>query len=262
MRRLWIVVLMTAMIAIIALCNRREPPGPGATTAGPIPESSAEDEAESAPAAYRGAQLNVSITVDGKIEDWKNIPPIIEDAVGDVDPPGDPDVKTVRIALGPEDLYIFVELAVGWPEIFQRTNGTDMVGYLFFDTDNNPSTGDGNDWLARGCETNAHIGTGFSATYNWKTGARRGKATPTVDISYEIWKGQQIWTTPYHEDGIGEALAFEGPYIEASMPRRLLGLEPGAEIAVLFREHNGKRNMEWTEVRSLILPRVMDDISQ
>jgi hypothetical protein len=84
---------------------------------------------------------------------------------------------------------------------------------------------------------------------------------------YEIWDKADFmernmgWTTPYHEER-QEVVAFEGPNIEVAVPRRLLGLDPGAEIAVLLREHNGARDTEWSAVRSLILPRAMAGVAR
>ena len=78
MRGPLMLLLMVALFVIAVSCNREESSSPGSapgiseqtgSTTGTKPKSSREGGTALAPAAYRGAQLDTAITVDGKVED-------------------------------------------------------------------------------------------------------------------------------------------------------------------------------------------------
>ncbi len=201
-------------------------------------------------------KISASITVDGKPDDWAEIPVLIEDVVGDTRPP---DFKSLKMAMDDNTIYFLVEI-VGWSEGegFKKVPVTigpmkgpgtfqGVCGKIYLDVDNLQITG-------------RRVGDIFKRHDNEMYGAEYKVDLPICFYGFE---GPQVdfWLKHWSEMG-GEyidvdtgprTVAYGDTFMEFSFPAALLaGSGKGHMLSVIYDDSSGLK--EYGIARRVALP--------
>ncbi len=243
------------------------PSAPDGTAAARPPAESSPTSAVQPPAPQRPppteatpVKVDTVIQVDGRAEDWNGVPVLLADPAGDIFHKNSCDLTRVGLAVDDRNLYLLVEMAVGWHELWERRHSTDSLGALFLDLDNDPATGcrdpDHYPEQALGADFLIEIAAGFTQKMNTTTG-ERDKAAPIMDVDANCWdvgRGRFVELVLPTD----KTLAFEGKFIEICVPlERGVPLRPGAaRIRAAFKEWNSLASNEYSIAHDAALVRV------
>jgi asparagine N-glycosylation enzyme membrane subunit Stt3 len=211
-----------------------------------------------------GCTQKTTITIDGNKDDWQNIPIFIPDTAGDVTNEKiivnnisreiyEFDVTAIKLAMDTHYLYILVELANNTDYYFTHNREyARVIGELYFDTDNNNSTG-GKAFASQmsGFENKISLYTGV---WNTATGigiSGREKLTNATEnsmLEYFI----EFWPSHYNESSQKfeytssvmnrsynrpDLITYKGKYIEMKLPSSDVGISTiNQTIRVIFAE--------------------------
>ncbi len=193
--------------------------------------------------------------LDGNFEDWGEIEPLWEEggAEGRGALETNIDIKQVYFKNDNQYLYVFMKISPTLVERFQTEESSGIVGDLYFDTDNDPSTG-GTYILMwdkekyKGYEVRVWIPLGYQT---WS-----GETTKYVGYEFymaegESFSGLGIYEQNSHKKG---SLIAHGPDgIEMALPLDKLGIQVPATVRVLLAETCNSGEEEGYDVASLTL---------
>jgi len=193
--------------------------------------------------------------LDGNFEDWGEIEPLWDEggAEGHGTRETNIDIKQVYFKNDDQYLYVFMKISPTLVERFQTEESTGIVGDLYFDTDNDPSTG---------------------GTYIllWDTEKYKGyEVRVWIPLGYETWSGETTKYVGYQlymaEEGSfsgletfsqkttkKDSLIAHGPDgIETALPLDKLGIKVPATVRVLLAEFCNNGEEEGYDVATLSL---------
>jgi len=191
-------------------------------------------------------KISASITVDGRPEDWAEIPVLIEDGVGDTRPP---DFKSLKMAMDDTSIYFLVEI-VGWSqgESFRKVPVSvgpmkgdglyqGICGTIYLDMDNLPTTG-----LRIRDKFSLHSKEKYGAEYKVDLPIHFYVKSPQVDFWLKSWdRTARDFLGQYVDVDTGPRnVAYGGNFMEFSIPVTLLaGSGKGHLLSVLYDDSSG-----------------------
>jgi hypothetical protein len=193
--------------------------------------------------------------LDGDFEDWGEIEPLWDEggAEGHGALETNIDIKQVYLKNDDQYLYVFMKISPTLVERFQTEESTGIVGDLYFDTDNDPSTG-GTYILMwdtekyKGYEVRVWIPLGYQT---WS-----GETTKYVGYEFYMAKGESFsGLGTYRQDTTREgSLIAHGPDgIEMALPMDKLGIQIPSTVRVLLAEFCNNGEEEGYDVAPLTL---------
>ena len=218
-----------------------------------VPQAAAESK-EDAVATEVAANMYL-FKLDGIFEDWGEIEPLWEEggAEGQGAWETNIDIKQVYFKNDNQYLYVFMKCSPTIEERSKIEKSSGIVGDLYFDTDNDPSTGGTYIlmWDAekyKGYEVRAWIPIGIE-TWSGET---------TVYVGYELYmaeggsfSGLEAYEQDSHKKG---SLIAHGPDgIEMALPLDKLGIQMPTTVRVLLAESCNSGEEEGYDVATLSL---------
>lgn len=190
-----------------------------------------------------GTSSPLLFKIDGKAEDWAGIEPFWAEGGAPGQGLGESsiDIKSVYFKNDAQFLYVFMRIFPTIEERFKKSPSGDIVGDLFFDTDNSPKTGSNaviysgmlESDLYKGYEIRVWIAVGVLSGY--------GKSVPTV--SYEIYTheggfhGNNVADRQNSEDE-GSLMAHGPDGIEFALKLEAMKLTVPATFRVMLAEYS------------------------
>lgn len=191
-----------------------------------------------------------AINIDGNIDDWINIPVFIDDRVGDIDvyrqvTDGTQtdtgaikitgrsyqyDVKEIKIANDPDNLYILIELAHDLDYYFRKNKEFytlgGSIGKFYIDTDNNRYTGE-EEIFTKLTGFEKELGVVVSTTLNYE-----------YSVSYWLDLLPFYFSKRYKKDSSEDKdyIAIAKNFIEMKIPLQEIEISQGQTIRVIFSE--------------------------
>jgi hypothetical protein len=193
--------------------------------------------------------------LDGNFEDWSGIESLWDEggAEGHGARETNIDIKQVYFKNDDQYLYVFMKISPTLVERFQTEESSGIVGDLYFDTDNDPSTGGTYILLwdtekYKGYEVRVYIPLGYE-TWSGET---------TKYVGYELYMaeggsfpGLETYEQDSHKKG---SLISHGPDgIEMALPLDKLGIQIPSTVRVLLAEFCNNGEEEGYDVATLTL---------
>jgi len=185
-----------------------------------------------------GSQL--LIMLDGKLDDWSDVEPFWTEAgiAGSGPSESDIDIRTVYFRNDARYLYVFLRIFPTIEERFKISATGDIIGDLFLDTDNQPSTGSEASGLFpdekfKGYEVRIHIPVGVLRS--------EGKSTPYA--AYEIYTQEGGFygiNVVDRQDTMSEGslIAQGSEGLEFALRLEAMKLAQPTTVRVLLQEHS------------------------
>lgn len=188
--------------------------------------------------------------LDGKLDDWTGIEPLWNE--GGMEYQGgiktNVDIKQVYVKNDNKYLYVFMKIVPTIEERSKFWKGSGRIGDLYFDVDNNLSTGAKTVFVFQGSEADKFKG------YEIRVGIPIGSVSTTEGtasyISFNILKqegeGFSSIMRSFNQDSInkGSLIAHGSDGIEFALPLEKLGLTAPTSVRVLLGEfcHSSKED--------------------
>ncbi|MFZ2052701.1 MAG: hypothetical protein WAU81_00765 [Candidatus Aminicenantales bacterium] len=192
---------------------------------------------------FQGAETAPAIPLlfklDGKAEDWAGIEPLWAEGGAAGLPFNDDsfiDIKQVYFKNDAQYLYVFMRISPTIEERFRKHRAGGYIGYLFFDTDNNPQTGK---VPVEGFEPEYYKGNEIMVDIPVGVLTDSGQSFPTV--SYGIYNHEDGFREVKHadsQDSLGEgSLIAHGPDgVEFALKLGAMKLTPPMTFRAMLHE--------------------------
>jgi hypothetical protein len=253
MSKYFSVILLSLLFMVsFSACSKSEP---AADQKVEEAVSQAADESEEDAVATEVAANIYLFKLDGDFEDWSEIEPLWDEggAEGRGALETNIDIKQVYFKNDDQYLYVFMKISPTLVERFQTEESSGIVGDLYFDTDNDPSTGgtyilmwDSEKY--KGYEVRVWIPLGHQT---WS-----GETTKYVGYELYMADGKSFsGLGAYRQDTTREgSLIAHGPDgIEMALPLDKLGIQVPATVRVLLAEFCNDGEEEGYDVATLSL---------
>jgi hypothetical protein len=240
MRKFGLCILMSILVILFSLsCKKSEKPQPVEIPQEPVQKAASQ----------------LLVTLDGKIQDWGSIEPLWNEGgmAGRGAFESNIDIQQVYFKNDSQYLYVFMRISPTIEDRFKKSPTGDIIGDLFLDLDNNPSTGSNaiegrEEEKYKGYEARVHLPVGVITS--------GGKSSPYV--VYEVYTHEGGFygiNTADRQDTMSEgALISHGPDgIEFAVRLDILKLALPATIRVMLAEHSHFSKEEGYSVAQLML---------
>jgi hypothetical protein len=232
-KSVFLLALSVVLIVFASACKKAEKAESIA-----LPEEAVQiriQGAETAPA------IPLLFSLDGSLEDWAGIQPLWNEGgvAGQGSFKHDIDIKQVYFKNDAQYIYVFMQIMPTIEELFKSSAKGGVLGSLFIDTDNNPSSGTtvrGNQF-----ESEKYKGYEIKIWLPWGVMPTHGQEIPYINYEVRLLEGDDFshnvslrWES-YSE---GTLIAHGPEGIEFALPLDTLGLTLPVTVRMLLAEQS------------------------